>query len=131
ADVLFQERAPLLAGPAPRRPEIDDDRLLERGVDDLGHKAGRGHIFYRRRPSARRAAKPAADQGLVRHATCSPGNVPSKMAAMARQDKRRCAAVHSAEPPRSRIIGVWPQAAIKRNKSAGAIAVVRSFSSGW
>src|SRR5437763_1634093 len=93
----------------------------------LGHR----HRLLDRRGAAGSAAKPAADQGLVRHAACSPGNVPSKMAAMVRQDKRRGGANHSAEPPRSRIIGVWSQAAIKRNKSAGAIAVVRSFSSGW
>ena len=35
-DQLFQEGAELLAGAAPRRPEIDDDRHLPGGLDDIG-----------------------------------------------------------------------------------------------
>ena len=38
---LFEDRAQLLARPAPRRPEIDDDGGIARGVDDVGHE-GRG-----------------------------------------------------------------------------------------
>ena len=41
ADRLLEHRPELLAGTAPRRPEIDDDRSLVRGVDDVGHE-GRG-----------------------------------------------------------------------------------------
>ena len=42
-DDLFQRRLQLLAGAAPRRPEIDQHRLLARFLDDVGGEArGRG-----------------------------------------------------------------------------------------
>ncbi len=37
---FFQQRTELLAGAAPRRPEIDDDCGVVRGIDDIGHEGG-------------------------------------------------------------------------------------------
>jgi hypothetical protein len=48
ANGLFEDRPELLARAAPRRPEIDDDRRVERAVDDLGHEIGGGDVLYRR-----------------------------------------------------------------------------------
>ncbi|MNL18604.1 hypothetical protein D3C87_1397560 [compost metagenome] len=39
-DHLFDGRAELAAGAAPGRPEIDQHRHLERGIDDIGLEAG-------------------------------------------------------------------------------------------
>ena len=41
----FQRRAELLAGAAPRRPEIDDDRHLFRGLDHVLHEGRLGDVL--------------------------------------------------------------------------------------
>ncbi len=60
---LFQRRAELLARAAPRRPEIDDHRRGERGVDDILHEGGGRGIRSPGRPPqrARRARRPRPD----------------------------------------------------------------------
>src|SRR5207302_4746072 len=60
ANGLFEDRPELLAGTAPRRPEIDDNRRVERSVDDLGHKTGGSDVLYR-------GGSRAADQSFARH----------------------------------------------------------------
>src|SRR6202035_3187358 len=60
ADRLFEDRPKLLAGTAPRRPEIDDDRRVERAVDDLGHEIGGSDVLYG-------GGGRAADQRFARH----------------------------------------------------------------
>jgi hypothetical protein len=90
----------LLAGPAPRRPEIDDDRLIERRVDDLGHEIGRGHIL-----DGCRGCRAATDQRFIRHAVFSgvpsTAGLPQNMAASRRNDKR-CHAINVIAPSAAR-----------------------------
>src|SRR5262249_10964479 len=86
----FQDRAQLLAGAAPGRPEIDDDRLVERGVDDLGHETSGGYILDGRGRAG--TARPrATDQRFIRHGVLllSGGNLCQNMAAARGDDKRR------------------------------------------
>ena len=91
---LFQDRAELLAGAAPRRPEIDDDRRVERAVDDLGHEGGGGDVLYR---SAAPAAPPPIKASLaiailfLEFPTTWPRRA-VKTSAAARTDSRRSAA---------------------------------------
>jgi len=44
-DRAFQRRHQLFARPAPRRPEIDDNRGGVRGLDDIGHKGRVAAVF--------------------------------------------------------------------------------------
>jgi len=44
-DHLLDDRRQLLAGAAPGRPEIDENRLLARGLDHVLGKGGRGGVL--------------------------------------------------------------------------------------
>src|SRR3984957_18538174 len=71
-DSLLQRRRELLAWPAPRRPEIDQNRLARRRRQDIGAERGRRDLLDRTRLGLRR--KRAAD---IRHsATLQPGGRP-------------------------------------------------------
>src|SRR5215472_11515533 len=50
---------------APWGPEIDDNRRVERAVDDLGHEIGAGNVLYW-------GCRGSADQRFTRHYFASP-----------------------------------------------------------
>src|SRR5215831_9436330 len=60
ADGLFQDRSELFTGTAPRCPEIDDHRHVERAVDDFGHEIGGSYVLHR-------GGSRAADQRFAGH----------------------------------------------------------------
>src|SRR5205085_10567994 len=129
ADGLLQDRPELLAWTAPRCPEIDDDRRVERAVDDFGHEIGGSDVLYR-------GGSRAADQRFARHQS-SLRFYPTtwRHSRCMTSGSRRWAQLSvvsgsRSRPARSTIRGTCPAASIKRSRSAAETAVVRSLTSG-
>ncbi len=124
-DRLLQRRAELLAGSAPRRPEVDDHRRGARRLDDVGHEAGVGRILDQ-------VGGAGGGGGFAQHGTSSAVVVFCQMAvAINGRIGRGSQSPQAAAASKSTTRASTPTAARKAIMPSREIAVVAVLTSGW
>ena len=129
---LFQDRRELLAGAAPRRPEIDQHRLALGFLDHVLHEALRGRVLdHRRLPSLlpRRSAAYFLEPHLAAHGPNTGGSI-SAIRWVIRRSKRNHQGMFEARPETGSIRGGWPVDSRNFTRSSRPIDVVMVLTSG-
>ena len=130
---IFEERGELLARAAPRRPEIDQHRLLTRFVDHVLLETLGRRILDETIRGERRSAVLYHANSLKIRAEHSPGiNGKAPIRLQLHPVLAVSGAVYCVIPSEtSAMRGGWPVASRKRTKSSRPIDVVMVLTSGW